>query len=244
MPKLNIKIKEQKESECLSACLKAVFEYYQIDISEDEIIKNISQNSFKLYDWEFKAGKLAAEKGLNVKIYSNVSQLLDPSWHNFSQDELVKKMEKMLEFFIIRNENFEKDSDLSNFMCPTKEIAERLVKDTEAALGFLKAGGVISFGPISKELIEEMIKANIPVIASHNPVLLHRMKRSYNSQSDDIRGYSWGHVIIISGYTGNKFIISDPDGLFYEKKLAYKVNKNLLLESILRYNGQLLCIKK
>ncbi|MBU4580625.1 hypothetical protein KKB43_06470, partial [Patescibacteria group bacterium] len=34
MSRLNIKIKEQKPNECLPACLQAIFEYYQIKISE------------------------------------------------------------------------------------------------------------------------------------------------------------------------------------------------------------------
>ena len=45
MPKLNIKIKEQKSNECLPACLNAVFEYYKIKVSEEEIIEKISKNS-------------------------------------------------------------------------------------------------------------------------------------------------------------------------------------------------------
>lgn len=244
MPKLNIKIKEQKPNECLPACLSAVFEYYRIKISEKEIIEKISKNSFKLYDWDFQAGKLTIEKGLKAEIYSNVPQLFDPSWHVISQSELIRKLEKSLEFFKSRSRNFENDSSLMSFMCPNKEVANRLVRDAETSLEFLKAGGTINFNPISKELIEKITKADIPVIISHSPTLLHRMKRRNNFQPDDIKGDTWGHYIIISGYTKNKFIISDPAGFSYERSLVYKVNKDLLLESILRFSGQLLVIKK
>lgn len=91
MPKLNVKIKEQKPCECLPACLKAVFEYYKIKISEDEIIEKISKNSYKLYDWDFQAGKLALEKGLKAEIYSNATLIFDPSWYKLSSKELIKK---------------------------------------------------------------------------------------------------------------------------------------------------------
>lgn len=244
MSKLNIKIKEQKSDECLPACLAAVFEYYKIKVLEEEIIEKISKDSFKLYDWDFQAGKLAIEKSLKAEIYSNVPQLFDPSWHSISQKELIEKMKKSLEFFESRSKNFEKDPNLMSFMCPNKEVAKRLVRDAETSSEFLKAGGVINFSPISKELIDKIIKANIPVIASHSPTLLHRIKRSYNFQPDDIKGNTWGHFIIISGYTKNEFIIDDPAGIFYEGSLEYKINKDLLLESILRFNGQLLIIKQ
>lgn len=245
MPKLNIKIKEQKPDECLPACLKAVFEYYRIKISEEEIIEKISKNSFKLYDWDFQAGKLITKNGLKAEIYSNVTLLFDPSWYKLSNKNLIKKVEKLIIFFKERNENFEKDPmKWGNFFCPSKWMAWELVKEAETLLAFLKSGGKINFNPISKELICRMIDSKIPVVTHHNPTLLHRMKRRYNTQPNDIKGNSWGHVIIISGYTKNEFIISDPAGLTYEGSLTYKVNKDLLLESILRYNSQLLIIKR
>ena len=245
MSRLNIKIKEQKPNECLPACLQAIFEYYQIKISEEEIIEKISKNSFKLYDWDFQAGKLIIEKGLKAEIYSNVTLIFDPSWYNISRKTLIKKVKKLIIFFKKRNENFEKDPmKWGNFFCPSKWMAQQLVKEAETLLVFLKSGGTINFSPISKELIIKLIDLKTPVITHHNPTLLHRMKRRYNNQSDDIKGNTWGHAIIISGYTNDEFIINDPAGLTYEGSLVYKVNKDLLLESILRYNSQLLVIKK
>lgn len=244
MINLNVDIREQKEYECLPACLQAVFSFFQIEIPEDEIINKVSKNSFKLYDWEFKAGKIAIEKGLKAEIYTNVSQIFDPSWTGLPTDELAEKIKKELEFFIYRNDNFEKDPELMTFMCPNKIVAERLTEDAKAALEYLKLGGTINFNPISKELIGKKLDNNIPVIISHNPTLLHRMKRFGDGESDDIKGSSWGHVAIISGEDGNNFIISDPDGIFYEGKMTYKADKDLVLESVLRYNGQALVVGK
>jgi hypothetical protein len=244
MPKINIKIKEQKPDECLPACLAAVFDFYKIKITEDEIIETISKDSFKLYDWDFQAGKLAIRKGLKAEIYSNVPQLFDPSWLDISQEKLIEKMEKSLEFFALRSKNFENDPDLMSFMCPNKIVAQRLVRDAETSLDFLNAGGIINFNSISEALIEKTLKAKIPLIVSHNPTLLHRIQRCYNFQPDDIKGNSWGHYIIISGYTKSEFVISDPAGMSYRGSFVYKINKDLLLESILRYNGQLLAIKR
>lgn len=245
MPKLNIKIKEQKPNECLPACLAAVFEYYKIKISEDEIIEKISKDSFKVYDWDYLAGKLAIEKGLKAEIYSNVTTIFDPSWYNISSKALIKKVEKLIIFFKERNKNYMKDPmKWGSFFCPSKWMARELEREVETLLVFLEAGGTINFNSISLKLIEKMIDLKIPVITHHNPTLLHRMKRRYNNRPDDIKGNTWGHVIIISGYTKNEFIVSDSGGLFYRGSLVYKVDKNLLLESILRRNSQLLIIKR
>lgn len=244
MIKLNIEIKKQKDYECLSACLKAVLAYYNIDILEEEIIEKISTDSMKLYDWEFKAGKLAIENGLKVEVHSNVGQILSPSWYNLSQDDLIKKVEEEMQFFVYRSENFEKDPKLLTSMCPHKLWAERLTKDVRAMLDFLKIGGVINFSPISKDLISQKLMNDTPVIISHDAAILHRMSRYGNGSPDDVKGDNWGHVVVISGDDGDNFLISDPAGMFYENKFVYSVDKDLLLESILRYNGQLLVISK
>lgn len=242
MKKLNIKIKEQRDFECLPACLAAVFEFYKIKLSIDEIIEKISTDSQKLYDWEFKAGKLAIRKGLKAKIHSNVCQIFDPSWTHLSKEKLIKKLKKELNYSKQREKNIKQEPEQNYYIYPNKEIAARLTKEIESAIEFLKIGGEIDFNPISKERIQNYIDNNIPIIASINPTLLHRMKRAYKNKPDDIRGISWGHVIIISGYDNENFIVSDPGGNFYRNSFVYKVNKDLLLESILRYNGQLLIL--
>jgi len=244
MNNLNIKIKPQKDYECLSSCLKAVFDYYKKGIDLEEIIQFISDNSYKLYDWEFKAGRLAIKLGLNAMIYTNVTQIFDPSWHALNRDQLLNKLKKELSYSKSRQKIIEKEPDQKFFIYPNKIISQRITDEIKEAINFLVAGGKFNFEPISTHLIEKIINNKIPIITSFNPVLLHRLKRVYNNKPNDIRGLTWGHVIIIAGYDKNNFIIKDPDGEFYRNKLTYKVNKDLMLESILRYNGQLIVIKK
>jgi len=244
MKKLNIKIKEQKDSECLPACVSAVFEFYKINLGVDGIIKKISIDSEKLYDWEFKAGKLAIQKGLRAKIYSNVSLIFDPSWSALNRRSLIKKLKKELNYSKKREKVIGREPNQKHYIYPNKEIASRMTKEIKSAIKFLEIGGKIDFNPISKEKIQKYIDNNIPIIASINPTLLHRMKRVYNDKPDDIRGITWGHVIVISGYDNKNFVISDPGGNFYKGSFEYKIDKDLLLEGILRYNGQLLILSK
>jgi len=246
MIKLNIDMRSQKESECLPACLRAVFEFYKIDVPEEEIIEKISKDSGKLYDWTFRAGKLAIEKGLQAEVYGNVTQLFDPSWHEISHGELIGKIEKELEYFKDRDESFIKCPELATPLCPHKDVAEGTVRYAKALLEFLKYTGTVNFHPISKEMIVRRLEKGSPVIMMHNATLLHRMQR-YNFDThrpDDIKGLDWGHAAVISGEAGENFLISDPSGEFYEGKLAYEANKDLVLESILRKDEQLLVISR
>ena len=192
MKKLNIKIKEQKDFECLPACISAVFEFYEINLDINKIIEEISFNSQKLYDWEFKAGILALKKGLQAKIYSNVTQLFDPSWVSLSKKELMEKLKKELSYSKKREEDIRKEPDQNYYIYPNKKIASRITKEIEEAIKFLENHGEIDFSPISKEKIQDYIDKNVPIIVSINPTILHRMKRVYGDKADDIRGISWG----------------------------------------------------
>ncbi|MEF3691750.1 MAG: C39 family peptidase [Candidatus Moraniibacteriota bacterium] len=244
MKDLKIEIKMQKDEECLSECLFSVIKYYGINVIIDDIIFSISNNSDKLYDWEFKAGNFALNNGLKSTIYTNVSYLFDPSWHNLDNNKLLEKMKKEAKYFYKRAEEINKEPEQKNYIFPNKFIAERYKKEIDAAIGYVENNGNILFDPISKDLIKSLLNREVPVIVSINPALLHRMKRAYNFKPDDIRGSAWGHVIIISGYDGNDFIIADPGGDFYSGAFKYSMNMDRVVESILRYNGQMIVIEK
>lgn len=252
MKKLQITIEEQKDDECLSSCILAVFKYWKVKVTLNEIIEKISTDSDKLYDWEFKAGELAIKQGLKARIYSNVTQLFDPSWINLDQKRLIKKLKQELNYSQKREKSIKQYPRQRNPFFPNERnlfllnetIAKRITKEIGSAIRFLETGGKIDFSPISKELIEKIIDKNIPIIASFNPALLFRMQRVLNNLPNDIKGVSWGHEVVISGYTKKKFILSDPGGDFYKDSFNYKVNKDLLLESIFRYNGQLIVLSK
>lgn len=244
MNKLNIKIKEQKEYECLAECLFSVFQYYKIDCSLDEIIENISINSDKLYDWEFKSGIFAIKKGLKPKIYTNVPYLFDPSWNDLSQNELLEKLKEEAKYFNERLRKINNEPEQENFIFPNHLIADRYKKEIDSVVQYIENGGEVIFDPITVDGMKKYIDQGVPLIISHNQTLLHNMKRAFNYKPDDIRGATWGHVIAVIGYDGNDFIIADPDGMFSRNSLEYKINANRVLESVLRYNGQMIAFEE
>ncbi len=242
MKKLPISIKEQKNEECLSECLLSVFQYKNIPIDLDEIITKISTDSDKLYDWEYKAGNLFLEKGLKPTIYTNVSYLFDPSWHSLGSAALLEKLEKEAKYFQENLKKINKEPEQKNYIFPNKLIAKRYKKEVDAIITYLKKGGKISFEPISVSEIKKHIDADSPVIVSLSPTLLHKMKRAYNFAPDDIRGITWGHVVIIIGYNEDHFIIADPGGNFYKNAFEYEIGADSIVEAVLRYNGQMIVV--
>lgn len=244
MKKININVNVQRDDECLSECLLAVFKYYNLNITLDDIISYVSTDSDKLYDWEFKAGSLALKNNLKPIIHTNVSYLFDPSWNGLDNDKLLAKLKEEARFFSEKLELVNKEPEQKNYIFPNKLIADRYKKEVDAAVEYVENGGRISFSAISANLIKEYLNKGVPLIVSLNPTLLHRMKRAYNFEPDDIRGIVWGHVVVIKGYENDNFIVADPGGDFYVGEFEYSMNMDGVIESILRYNGQLIAIAK
>lgn len=241
--KLKFKINNQQIGECLSECLKSVFSYWNVKIDINEIVKKISKNSTKLYDWDFNAGSLAREKKLQAIIFSLVYQIFDPSWHHLTSVQLINKLKKEQRHLKQVQKKVIKRT-YRDFIGYDLNFLNYYIKGICKAESFLKARGKLKLQPISKDLIKSLLKKKIPLIVSHNSTLLQKQKRCYENKPDDIRGYAWGHVVVVFGFQNkdNSFFIADPDGKFNKGKLYYKVNQDLLIESILRYNGQILAI--
>lgn len=244
MKNIELITNEQKNNECLPECLLSVCKYFEIDITLEDIIASVSTNSDKLYDWEFKAGTLIQEKGFKSTIYTNVGHLFDPSWNNLSNEELLEKIEEESKYFSELVDLIDNEPKQNNFIFPNDLIIKRYKKEADALHIYLTSGGKISFEPISEKLIKSYIDKKSPVIVSINPTLLHNITRAYNNKPDDIRGIIWGHVIIISGYDEENFLLNDPGGDFYTGSRIYTKRIDKVIESILRYNGQMLVIEK
>lgn len=242
--RLKVKAEKQPIYECLPTSLSAVFKYYGTEIGIKEIAETISVDSLKLHDWMYRAGTFALKNGFSVKIQTLVPYIFDPSWNNLSSEELIGKLKKESIYFADWSEYIKKQPKQNGIIYDNSLWIDIYKSGAEAAGEFLREGGKIDLVQISKRRMAKYLDSGCPIIFSHNPVILHKLKRAFNSKPDDIRGFSWGHIAVICGYDErlNKYEIADPEGCFYKKKMKYWVDQDLLLESVLRYNGELLII--
>lgn len=115
--------------------------------------------------------------------------------------------------------------------------------ELRAALEFIENGGKIELGVYTKNTIREYISKNTAVICAFNQPHLHGKMRLYKLKFDDIRGVGSGHMIVIIGYDAKRFKVADP-GRWYSKQHYYWVDKDRLMDSIIRFDGNLIAISK
>ncbi|MBU2566672.1 C39 family peptidase [Patescibacteria group bacterium] len=243
---LDIHTNEQKDFECLPQALFSVFNYYQLNISLDEIIETIShKDSTKLHDWFYEAGILGLKHGLMATIKSMTSYLFDPSWTRLDQPDLKEKLKLEADYLIELEKLIQQEPDQKICLYYNKAWVKNYKNGALKAVEFLNEGGIIDQSPISKEYFVKCINDDKPVIFNHYPAILHNIERAYDCKPNDVKGFQWGHVAIVIGYNDkNQFYISDPSGMYYKKSNEYWIDADLLIESILRYNGEILFFNK
>ncbi|MDI1352925.1 MAG: C39 family peptidase [bacterium] len=233
---IDIIIQSQPDDEtCGPTSLHAVYKYYGLDISLEEIIKNVDR-SLSGGTLTPMLGSHALKQGFQTTIYIYNLTLFDPTWfHNgeAENDYLLDKLARQMEH--------KKDPYIE--------------KETLAYFDYLKLKGKIRLHSLNIELLKKYFRQGIPIVTALSATYLYRSSREYftpegKSVYDDIRGTPCGHFVVLCGYDQKKrlVIIADPhptNPLFNNN--YYKVSINRLMNSImlgvLTYDANLLIIE-
>lgn len=233
--KLDIPRYMQPKDECEPTCLKMVMEFLdrsrKFDLKE---IINDTQSKLKYIDWDYKIGTAALKRGFNAKIITFSNDLFDPTWTKLSKKKIIEKLKKRLKFVL----NYNK-----------KDINEGYIwwwyeSSLKAAIEFLEIGGEIELKPISKELIKNYIKKNIPVITPLNGSIFYNRKRVYRGRYDDIRGEYFGHCVVTTGFRNDNFIITNPGSLSNKTKGIVEIDSDVLISAIISHADQIIIIER
>ncbi|RLJ08211.1 MAG: hypothetical protein DRP13_02715 [Candidatus Aenigmatarchaeota archaeon] len=184
---------------CGATALAEVMEYFDGKKYNIKEIAKETEKTYKNIDWLFAAGLFAMKRGFKSKIITISTEIFDPSWTNLTYDKLIRKMRKRLEYLLSKKTN---DS----------YIIEWNISPLKWAIKYLEKGGELFYHPITTKLIKTFLEKRIPLIVPINENLFHGIKRTtQDDEYDDIKGMGTGHVVVISGFRKNKFIIIDSE---------------------------------
>lgn len=237
---LHIPIKTQPDDEtCGPTCLHAVYNYFNYQISLDEVIwtlKKVKTGGTLLAN----IGTHALEHGFSATIYTYNLSIFDPSWFHPRTGEsdsvlLIKKLKEQMKYF----------------------KSHRDIEATNAYLDLLNHGGDILFKDLNNQLLNELFRHKVPVITGLSSTFLyHSPRERYNIKTkesiyDDVRGDPCGHFVVLCGMDKNnrKVVVADP---YRTNPLSndnyYLVGKmrlvNAILLGVLTYDANLLVINK
>ena len=84
----------------------------------------------------------------------------------------------------------------------------------EHYIHFLEQGGKLYFQDLTRSLLRNFLKRNIPVLTGLNSTYLYRTMRVYGPkmQDDDIQGDVVGHFVVLCGYDQEEktVMVADP----------------------------------
>ncbi|MBW6441037.1 hypothetical protein K0B03_03330 [Patescibacteria group bacterium] len=235
---LPIKMQSQQPIECGPACLFAIFKQYNINnITEEEIISKVSKNSFKQRDWLYRLGAIAQEKELKTSVITLSTSVIDLSWQKLKMADLSEKIKKRKLWFnkIKRNPKIVSSEYLAEYELKIN------ITELEAMIKYIKKGGFIKLQPLTLEIIKKIISQNKYIIAALDATIAFNSPRILKNKVNDIKGSTWGHIVIINGYKKNKLKIANPSrrytGHYYDW-----LDSNMVIEAIVRRDRNILVV--
>ena len=216
------------DTTCGPTCLHAVYNYYNDNVSLDEVIADTQM----LVNGGTLAVFLACSalrRGYQATIYTYNLQMFDPSWFSDTGIDIPDRLRQQAEI----------------------KKGTKLQHATDGYLEFLQLGGKLRFTDLNTRLLRSIIRRKLPILTGISSTYLYRSKREFGPKDDpdDIRGYPGGHFVILSGYhkQDRTILIADP----YIKnpvaaKQFYPVNIDrvicAILLGVLTYDANLLVI--
>ncbi len=226
-------ITQPNDEACGIACLQAIYQYYNLPVSYEELDNEI-ERSLSGGTFAPLLGKNALQRGFKVTLYTNNLVMFDPTWFNHEQssrDYLKNKLSQQLKY-----------------------KKERLYGATNIFFDYLDLGGEIQFKVLNIDLLEYYFLRHIPIITGLNSTYLYggprdRFDEFGNCILDDVGGKSCGHFVVLYGHEKNEksVIVADPYLKNPLEKNYYKTPIDKLINAIMlglsTYDGNLLIIE-
>jgi hypothetical protein len=222
--------RQPNDSTCGPTSLHAVYNYFNEDISLEDVI-----NSIEYLD---SGGTLAVmlgidalKRGFNAEIITFNLKIFDPSWFQDESVDLINKLKEQLKH----------------------KRTPKFKQASKAYIQFLENGGKISYKTLNKDLLQSYLIQDIPILTGLSATYLYNEKREYGEEPvlyDDIKGLPSGHFVVLNGlnYENGSVKVADPLHANPFETQNYSVDIDHLICAILlgiiTYDANLLIINK
>lgn len=232
---MEIKIQAQPDEEtCGPTSLHAVYEYYQDDISLEQVITETERLATG-GTISSMLGQHALARGYDAEMYVYNVNIFDPTWFvpkPLSMPDLAAKLSQQIQY----KEN------------------ERFAVASLSYIRFIELGGTIRFVDLTPELLAEYFLQKCPIITGLSSTYLYQTARELvegaDIFADDVRGTPAGHFVVLCGQdeTQKTVKVADPYCLNPLSKDHYYIVDSLrlihaIMLGVLTYDANLLILK-
>lgn len=207
MKQVEYQVKHQYQptaTSCSPTALSMLLSYYNKEITVAQIssdvpqVRNAAGETFGTINQQLATWCIS--QGFRVNMYTFDCQIIDQSWANLSNEEIIDRLEARKDGWVVPS---------------LGEVWNKAY--VESYIEYIRAGGELYIWPgVTTKLLYELLE-NGPIFACVSFSTLHGLGRSNirsknESVPDDVYGRALNHSIVIYGVddTGN-FLIADPD---------------------------------
>lgn len=222
--------RQPNDSTCGPTSLHAVYNYFNEEISLEEVIRSI--------EYLESGGTLAVmlgidalKRGYSAEIVTFNLKVFDPSWFQDENINLIEKLREQLRF----------------------KKTPKFKQASLAYIHFLEMGGKITYKTLNRKLLQSYLVQDKPVLTGLSATYLYNEKREFGEEPvlyDDIKGQPSGHFVVLSGinYNNETIMVADPLHANPFETQNYSVDIDHLICAILlgviTYDANLLIIHK
>ncbi len=202
---LNLKRWKQRPAECAIAAATTIAHFYDKDVTYEEVRELVPRSIRKNGLWTSQEARLLNELGFGkVTIVTADLDLVDFSWSDFEQDDIVDKLKKLRAHY---GRARDKDS-------------KKYVHDMIQWLEDEDCDNQLRIDQDFPKYIKRSLKSGRPVGASVNWTALHKFSKSAKGKPNgDISGYTEYHAIVLRGYDEKGVFVVDSHTQFYKGRL-------------------------
>ena len=230
---LTLEIQPQPTDEtCGPTCLHAVYRYLGDELPLERVVDEV----IPLHTGGTLAAHLgshALERGYRATIYSFNLEVLDPTWFENDDEDLVARLQAQA----------------------AAKGNTRIQVASDAYVQYLRAGGALRFEELRPELLREPLAHGTPIMAGLSATYLYGSARERFvdgvAVADPVSGEPTGHFVVLHGYdaTTDSVLVADPyhDNPYFGGP-KYRVGLWRLLGAILlgviTHDGNLLLVER
>ena len=223
-------LRQPDDATCGPTCLHAVYRYFGEDLALDAVIQEV-QRHVGGGTLAVNLANHALRRGYQALIYTYNLAVFDPSWFQSDRIDLAERL---------RAQALEKPDP-------------RLIAATDSYLEYLSLGGVLEMEVLTPSLLRRWLEKDRPVLTGLSATFLYDCAREVGDDvlvEDDVRGFSTGHFVVLSGWDPElrAVRVADP----YEKRPRFEghvywlpVDRviNAILLGVLTYDANLLVLQ-